>query len=195
MLIEEVSWRIHAMQPTVHVVSRRRFLKQTLTGSFALSIGSLFPSAVSTTGISGDVERRLLFFSLHEYSVMSAVAASIVGGPGSGEITAGEVDVALRADEYLAGAEPEIQEQIHQLFTVFDSAFFAFFFDLRCTSFLRMSPEDQSTYLADWMSSRLAFRRTAFQALKRTSLSMFYTDPRSWKGIGYDGMFLPKDRP
>jgi hypothetical protein len=36
----------------------------------------------------------------------------------------------------------------------------------------------------------MGFRRTGFQALKRVSLSMFYTGSRSWTEIGYEGMFL-----
>jgi hypothetical protein len=57
-----------------------------------------------------------------------------------------------------------------------------------------MSPQDKDSYLEDWMTSNLGFRRTGFQALKRISLSMFYTDSRSWTEIGYEGMFLPEDR-
>jgi hypothetical protein len=57
-----------------------------------------------------------------------------------------------------------------------------------------MSPADKDSYIEDWMTSNLGFRRTGFQALKRVSMSMFYTDSRSWKEIGYEGMFMPEDR-
>jgi hypothetical protein len=102
--------------------------------------------------------------------------------------------VASRADQFLAGADPEVQDQLHQLFTVFNAAFFTFLFDFRLTSFLNMSASDKDSYVRDWMTSSLGFRRTAFQALKRVCLSMFYTDNRSWKEIGYEGMFMPEDR-
>ena len=68
---------------------------------------------------------------------------------------------------------------------------FAFLFDFRFSSFLDMNAADQDSYLEDWMTSSLEFRRTGYQALKRTCLSMFYTDTRSFADIGYHGMFLP----
>ncbi len=169
--------------------SRRRFLKQTFFGAVALSAGALIPASTAAVEVPEEIKRRLRFFSPHEYAVMTDVAARIIGRPSEGG-----VDVALRADGYLAGADSEIQEQMHQLFGLFDSVFIAFLFDFRFSSFLNMSSQDQSSYIADWMNSRLGFRRTVFQALKRTSLSMYYTDPLSWGEIGYRGMFLPEDR-
>jgi hypothetical protein len=41
------------------------------------------------------------------------------------------------------------------------------------------------------MTSSFGFRRTGFQALKRLSMSMHYTDERSWEEIGFHGMELP----
>ena len=66
--------------------------------------------------------------------------------------------------------------------------------DFRMSSFLNMTLAVKDSYLHDWMTSSLGFRRTGFQALKRVSMSMFYTDSRTWKEIGYDGMFMPEDR-
>lgn len=127
--------------------------------------------------------------------IMRAVAARIVG---AAEVTStGEnvIDTALRADEFLSLADTEIQEQFHQLLTVFNGPVFAFLFDFRFSSFLDMNPEDQESYLEDWMTSPLTFRRQAFVALKRLSLSMYYTDRRSWEDIRYSGLFLPWERP
>lgn len=123
---------------------------------------------------------------------MKAVADRIVGIDGKSGLSAEEVT--LRVDAYFNAADPEIQEQIHQLLTVFNAPFFTFLFDWRFSSFINMSPEDQDSYLEDWMTSVFAFRRTGFQALKRTCLSLYYTDSRSWPEIGYEGMFLPWER-
>jgi hypothetical protein len=51
-----------------------------------------------------------------------------------------------------------------------------------------MSTESQDDYLEGWMTSRLGFRRTGFQALKRLCMSMYYTDPASFSAIGYTPM-------
>ena len=175
--------------------SRRRFLKQSIAGFFLLSIGGVHALAQQRVTSAPFSPADLVFFTVHEYQIVQAVARRIIGpscpiGNGSGEI-----DVALRADRFLSLADPEVQEQIHQLLVVFNSVFFTFLFDLRLSSSLGMSGKDQDTYLQDWMTSPLAFRRTAFQALKRLCASMYYTDHHSWQEIEYVGMFLPEDRP
>jgi hypothetical protein len=173
-------------------LSRRRFLKRTAFGVVTLGVGRFIPAVDSGINLPLEIAERLEFFSPHEYLVMRAIAERIVGVAGNGEPDATHLGVALRADKFLAGADPEIQEQFHQLLTVFNGAFFAFLFDFRFSSFVRMNAEDQDSYLLDWMTSVIGFRRTAFQALKRTCLSMFYTEPRSWKEIGFDGMDVPR---
>lgn len=173
--------------------TRRKFLKETLLGAGFLSTAR-FLTACGTGTTPASIAGRLKFFSVDEYDIMRHVADRIVGAAGADGIAAHDIDAALRADAFLAGADPEVQEQFHQLLTVFNAPLFTFLFDFRFSSFVAMRPGDQDTYLEDWMTSSLSFRRTAFQALKRTCMSMFYTDSRSWPEIGYEGMFLPEDR-
>jgi hypothetical protein len=135
----------------------------------------------------------LKFFSPHEHRLLRAVAHRMAG-TGSEEGT-GVIDVAGRADAFLANEDPEVQSQIHLLLAIFGSRLFAFLFDLRFVPFLQMNPADQDGTLSDWMTSSLEFRRTGFAALKRICLSMQYTDSRSFAAIGYEGMFLPGERP
>jgi hypothetical protein len=175
-----------------NTTSRRKFLKETLSGVVFLSVAKLIPSEVLLA--NDQVPKDLLFFSPKEYLIFEAVAERIIGPASPGQVRANDVGVAARADQFLAGADPEVQEQIHQLLSVFNAPLFTFLFDFRTSSFLNMSPADKDSYLEDWMTSNLGFRRTAFQALKRVSMSMFYTDSRSWKEIGYEGMFMPEDR-
>jgi len=175
--------------------SRRRFLKNTVLGLAVLSASKLFPRTL-VRGLAPDViANQLRFFSEHEYMIVRVVTERIVGPtprPAEGQHT---IDVAQRADEFLSLADPEIQEQFHQLLSVFNGVVFAFLFDFRFSSFLDMNPEDQDSYLEDWMTSPLTFRRQVFVALKRLSLSMYYTEEQSWTEIGYTGLFLPWERP
>lgn len=176
------------------VITRRKFLRETLAGVTALSISNLIPSATLLAEETRQVPQTLTFFSKREYLIFEAIAERMVGLPSAGEPGVKGVGVASRADRFLAGADPEVQDQLHQLFTVFNAPFFTFLFDFRLHSFLNMSASDKDSYIRDWMTSSLGFRRTAFQALKGVSMSMFYTDNRSWKEIGYEGMFMPEDR-
>lgn len=172
--------------------SRRKFLKRTALGTLVLTAAKALPAPLLTDVFPEDVPQDLLYFSRHEYRLIRALASRMVGEAASGTR---EIDVALRADRYLSAADPEAQDQFHTLLTVFNSPLFAFLFDFRFSSFLDMSSTDQDSYIEDWMASGLEFRRTGFQALKRTCLSMYYTDARSFAEIGYHGMFLPTERP
>jgi hypothetical protein len=174
--------------------SRRKFLKETLSGVVFLSAAKLIPANLMFASEQDQVPGHLLFFSPKEYLIFEAVAERIIGPATPGQVRTKDVGVAVRADQFLAGADPEVQGQIHQLLSVFNAPLFTFLFDFRMSSFLNMSPVDKDSYLEDWMTSSLGFRRTGFQALKRVSMSMFYTDNRTWKEIGYDGMFMPEDR-
>lgn len=174
--------------------SRRKFLKETFSGVLFLSTAKLIPAGLLSAAEQDQVPGELLFFSPKEYLIFEAVAERVVGPAAPGQVRTKDVGVAARADQFLAGADPEVQGQIHQLLSVFNAPLFAFIFDFRTSSFLNMSLADKDSYLEDWMTSSIGFRRTGFQALKRVSMSMFYTDSRTWKEIGYDGMFMPEDR-
>jgi len=174
--------------------SRRRFLKQSAFGALALSASKLLPNVGADTPISPEIRAQLLYFSPKEYAIVEAVGNRMVGIVNDSSPDASQLNVALRADKFLSTSDPEIQSQFHQLLTVFNAPLFTFLFDFRFSSFINMKPEDQDSYLEDWMTSVLAFRRTGFQALKRTSLSMFYTEPQSWKEIGFEGMNVPQEQ-
>ena len=174
--------------------SRRKFLKETLFGAVSLSVGKIVPSGMLFAGDLTRVPRDLVYFSPKEFLIFESAAERLIGAPPPGQPGSAEMGVASRADQFLGGADPEVQEQFHQLLTVFNAPLFAFLFDFRFSSFLSMSPQDKDSYLEDWMTSSLGVRRTGFQALKRICMSMFYTHSRSWKEIGYEGMFMPEDR-
>ncbi len=174
--------------------SRRKFLKETLSGVVFLSAAKLIPADFLFAAERDQVPGDLQFFSPKEFLIFEAVAERIIGPATPGQVRSKDVGVAARADQFLAGADPEVQDQFHQLLSVFNAPLFTFLFDFRTSSFLNMSLADKDSYLEDWMTSNLGFRRTGFQALKRVSMSMFYTDNRTWKEIGFDGMFMPEDR-
>ncbi len=175
-------------------VSRRKFLKRTLFGAALLSVAKIVPSGTLFADDLTSVPQNLVYFSPKEFLVFEAAADRLIGTPPPGQHSSAEIGVAARADQFLGGADPEVQEQFHQLLSVFNAPLFTFLFDFRLSSFVAMSPEDKDTYLEDWMTSSLRVRRTGFQALKRVCMSMFYTHSGSWKEIGYEGMFMPEDR-
>ncbi len=171
---------------------RRRFLKRSAFGVVALSAGSFLPGCSDPDeGVPFEIRQSLLFASPGEFLVLQAAAETFIDLPAEGGPLASS-DVAVRMDQYLGGADPEVQEQFHQLLTVFNSGITAFLFDLRTSSFVGMSTEERASYIRDWMESPIGFRRTAFQALKRVSMSSYYSHPSSWPAIGFDNDRLRK---
>jgi hypothetical protein len=176
------------------IVSRRTFLKETILGATVLSAAQFLPGYRAFAVPPGEVFKAQ-FFSPHELFILRAVAERLIGPSPATRPGATDIGVAERADRFLGEADPEVQEQIHLLLSIFNAKLFSFLFDFRFSSFLDMRPDIQDAHIASWMTSRLGFRRTGFQALKRLCMSMFYTDERTFSEIGYTPLYVPEGRP
>jgi hypothetical protein len=177
------------------IPARRRFLRQTAFGVAALTAGGCLPGgSAGPDELPPGIAEQLRFGSPTEFLILQAAAEQLIDlSPTEGPMRS--ADLALRMDLYLAGADQEVQEQFHQLLSVFNCGIATFFFDLRFSSFLGMSFDDRASYLQDWMESPIGFRRTAFMALKRVAASSYYSHPSSWPAIGYDADHTPTVRP
>jgi hypothetical protein len=84
------------------IISRRKFLKQTILGTVFLAVARVFPRdflvARSTNGIPAD----LRYFSPQEYLILEAIAERSIGPTGEGNPSVKDIDVANRADQFLA---------------------------------------------------------------------------------------------
>ena len=60
----------------------------------------------------------------------------------------------------------------------------------RIRSFSTLSPDTQTEVIRGWATSRLAFRRTGFVAIKRVAMSVYYAQEASWPAIGFPGPWL-----
>jgi hypothetical protein len=163
-------------------MNRRVFLKRTLLGGAALTVAGAVPLALRRTRLLPLPAEPLRFFSPREYSVFEAVAERMVN-----PLSARELRVAQKADALMAAADADSQRDLRQLLALFDNALAGFLFDGQITPFTWLGPEEQDRSLQHWRESRLAVRRSGFQALERLSLALAYSDPRTYAGIGYPG--------
>jgi hypothetical protein len=60
--------------------------------------------------------------------------------------------------------------------------------------FTGMCAAARDASLRAWMTSRLAIRRQAFLALRNLCLLGFYSQPETWRRIGYEGPLLGAGR-
>jgi len=180
--------------------TRRGFLKKTLGGAALLAAAGAVPLALRKTQLRS-ARQPLLFFTPAEYSVFAAVADRVLArGPSElpqdlaaasrsrpAPPSPGELDVAGKADVFLAPLDAGSAKELKQLLALFDNALFSVLTGGPPRPFTRMSTEDQDAHLERWATSRMAIRRTGFQALKRLSAAVYYGAPETYASVGYPG--------
>ena len=98
-----------------------------------------------------------------------------------------EVLVAEKADAFLAPLDSASAKDLKQLLMLFDNALFSVLMGGPPRPFTAMSPQDQDRHLRSWATSRLAIRRTGFQALKRLAAAVYFGSPETYASVGYPG--------
>ncbi|MHB8419346.1 MAG: gluconate 2-dehydrogenase subunit 3 family protein [Myxococcales bacterium] len=169
-------------------VTRRGFLKRTLLGTAALAAAGGVPLALRRTRLRPlPPGLSLRFFTLEEYAIFAAVADRIVPKLAPDQPTAEELSVPAKADALLSRADPDTRRDFKQLLGLFDNALASLLLDGRATPFTRASPAEQDRALSRWRQSRLPLRRSGFQGLSRLASALYYSDARSYAGVGYPG--------
>lgn len=185
---------------SVQVETRRGFLKKTLGGAALLAAAGVVPLALRKTQLRAP-RGPLQFFTPAEYSVFAAVAERVLAG-GTADVprelagvlaarpaapSPAELDVAGKADAFLAPIDATSAKELKQLLALFDNALFSAVTGGPARPFTRMSPAEQDAHLERWATSRMAVRRTGFQALKRLSAAVYYGSPETYASVGYPG--------
>ena len=180
--------------------TRRGFLKKTVAGAALLAAAGAVPLALRKTRLR-PAKQPLRFFTPAEYSVFAAVAERVLArGPADvpADLAAvlrarpaapapADLDVAGRADAFLAPLDAASAKDLKQLLALFDNALFSFATGGPPRPFTRMSAAEQDAHLERWATSRMAVRRTGFQALKRLSAAVYYGAPATYASVGYPG--------
>lgn len=162
-------------------MNRRTFLKRGLVGGALLAAGGL-GLGLWPTRTDHRPRRALKVLDERRFAVLGAIAARTVRAPG-----ADPVEIAHRVDDTLALGTPEAQRDLLQLLGLFENALAGLAFDGRLQPFTRLQPEAQDAVLVHWRDSRIAVRRSGYQALRKLTLAAHYAGPESWKSVGYPG--------
>ncbi len=183
-------------------------LKKTVGGAALLVVAGSVPVALRKTRLRPlPVGRKLQFFTPAEYSIWAAVADRILaqqptaasgdaGGAAAEEALKAarppapspeQVDVAGKADAFLAPLPESDRKDLKQLLALFDNALFSFVTGGPPRPFTRMDAAEQDAHLRGWETSRLAVRRTGFQAMKRLCCALYFSSPATYASVGYPG--------
>jgi hypothetical protein len=167
-------------------IPRRGFLKIGLIGTVAVAAGGT-ALALRQTVLRELPKDGLKVLTAKEYAIIAAIADVVCPPRSEGVPGASDLDVARNADRQLARLDPGVQKDMKALLAVFDSALAGFLFDGRIRPFTALPKEKQLDAFMAWGDSSVAFRRTAFLALKQLAGAMYYVDPSTWKIVGYPG--------
>lgn len=118
------------------------------------------------------------------WAVLGAAARSIVGPGGAALIDAGTVDVAGRADAFLAGA-PELAEPVGGALLLLEFGIWPVLGKLR--PFTALPEAARSAVLAECMASRLELKRRIFAGVRALALLSFYAAPEARALARYPG--------
>jgi hypothetical protein len=160
--------------------SRRGLLKKTIGGALLLGAAAAVPVALRKTKLR-ETPSGLKFFNAAEYSIWSAVAARVLAP------SLAQMDIAAKADAFLAPLPEGDAKDLKQLLALFDNALFSFVLGGPATPFTQMTAAQQDAHLRAWQTSRLAVRRTGFQAMKRLCAAIYFGDPSTFASVGYPG--------
>ncbi len=167
-------------------IPRRGFLKIGLIGTVAVAAGGT-ALALRQTVLRELPKDGLKVLTAKEYAIIAAIADVVCAPRSEGVPSASDLDVARNADRQIAKLDPAVQKDMKALLAVFDSALAGFLFDGRLRPFTALPKEKQADAFMAWGDSSVAFRRTAFQALKQLAGAMYYVDKSTWPIVGYSG--------
>lgn len=122
-----------------------------------------------------------------DWTVLLAVAEAFLPPATAADPTALD-DVGHRVDAFLSAAPLSVRRQLYALLRAVE--FGAAPLAGRLTRCSAMSLPERRRYLESWGSSRLAFRRAGFRALKRLTMLGYYTREAAWGPIGYRGPWV-----
>jgi len=161
-------------------VGRRSLLRKGLLGGLLLLLGGGTGLAYFPSRDGFAVPQQLLSVTPAGFQVLAAIAAR-VAPPG-----ADGAAVALEVDRILSYAVAETRQDFDKLLGLFENALPGLLLDGRALPFTRLSEAGQDEVLESWRTSRLALRRSGYQALRKLCMVAYWTQPSAWVAVGYD---------
>jgi Gluconate 2-dehydrogenase subunit 3 len=166
--------------------SRRSLLKRGIFGGALLAAGGAGFLALRSGRRVPPPPDGLHVFSEQEFSVLDALAHRLVA-PLAGWPTVEAVGVARAVDRIAERVEPSALAELKQLLGLFDNSLAGLVFGGRTEPFTALDAAAQDRVLEEWRDSRIALRRTGYNALRTLVLAGYYQSPLTWKPIGYPG--------
>lgn len=165
--------------------TRRGFLKKGLFGGLLLALGGGTWLALKRSA-QVDLPAGLKVLDARRYAVVRALVERFIPQR-AGFPSPDALGTAKAVDDILAMVDDSTRVELGQLLMLFENALPNILFGLRTVPFTQLAPDEQQAVLAEWMTSRLALRRTGYLALRTIVMSAYYGNPATWSATGYPG--------
>jgi hypothetical protein len=159
-------------QPT-----RRRVLKWGTVSALLIGSGVWF---YRTTARFGPPAPGRAVFDTNEFQILEAVALTLFPGPPHCPLSADEVRVAERVDDYVGSLYPDTQLLFRALVRTLNITPVVTY----GRSFYFLSPTLRTRVLESWRESEAALRRAGHQSLSFALKMAYYEEPRVRDALG-----------
>jgi hypothetical protein len=175
------------LRPPPLAATRRGFLHLLGSGAALAALGraaALPGAARAATGSDSG------FFDPRRREILTQIVERVVdtGEPGGPRVR--DTGAVASIEALLGRLDPSLSEPLPALLDVFDWS--PIVFDFVPTRFTRATDAQKDAALRSWMTSRIALRRVAFQALRNLSFVGWYAQDASWPLVGYAGPLLAR---
>ena len=166
-------------------ISRRGFLALSGSGAALAALGRLPATAAAAAAADAPA-----FFSPDESDILAAVVERMVdtGLPDVPRVR--DTGAVATIDRLCSSLDPALTQPLPLLMRAVDWS--PYVFDWRFARFRELDDAGKDASLRGWMTSSLALRRLAFQALKNLSMLGWYSQDASWASIGYQGPLIAR---
>jgi hypothetical protein len=167
--------------------SRRVFLRRSLHVAGALA---LVPG-LSVGCAPGDVARAptdLRVLDPGEWSLLGALADTLIPRGGAFELGARDLDLATRIDAFLAGESFDVLRGLSAALLLIEWT--SPLASGRVARFSRLGPDERAACIDALCRSRIGLLREVYAGVKQLCFFTFYAIDASWPAVGYDGPWV-----
>ncbi len=133
--------------------------------------------------------KELKVFDQKMYSIVRAIAETIIPPGGAFDVDPQAVDPVLLFDNYIDGLSRLQLKAIRAIISAIEYAPLV----TRLTRFTKMSPDQRLSYLQGWEKSRILSKRNIFLLLKMLIMMSYYSDDTVAEAIQYHPECLIND--
>ena len=172
--------------PEVPQPTRRRVLKWGSVGAVMISTGVWF---YRTTARFGPPAPGRAAFDANEFEILQAAAMTFFPGPPDCPLTADEVGVAEKVDDYVGSLYPDTQLLFRALVRTLNLTPVVTY----GRSFYFLNPRLRAKVIEGWRVSETELRRAGHQSLSFALKMAYYEDPRVRAAAGFTlGCAIPE---